>query len=364
MLAGLAQRLRHLQRLLRGEQPVGAQSYYQATRVRVDPLERRRRPRLVFGQIEDIHGLGNVQVGVGVKSVDKLRALVVQVAFDLKRRGETARRQGAVALSPAELALHVLRGQIGDMPDHTRLGQPVRRRLMRGVIIAAQPVGVGHDRMAADNIERQGLGGKAHGRSNAHAFPHDLRVTHAPGQGLHAAERAADHRRQPLDPQLPEQQILRLHNVAGRNFRKSRTVGPAGARIRRTRPGRAHAPAQDIRANHVKPVGVDALARPDHGIPPARLAVGGVMVTGDMRVAGERMADIHRVAAIRGQGSVSLIGHLQFRQDSPAFQNQAGGRQSDFYRLRLNHPHAAGGGIFTVVVHDCWRLRMIHRTKR
>ena len=71
---------------------------------------------------------------------------------------------------------------------------------------------------------------------------------------------------------------------------KSTPQGAAGGRIGRGRAGRAHAAADHVRADHEETVGVDRLARPDHGVPPAGPS-GDRMNGRDMLVAGQGMAD-------------------------------------------------------------------------
>ena len=79
---------------------------------------------------------------------------------------------------------------------------------------------------------------------------------------------------------------------------KFEAVGLAGLRIDRGRAGRAHAAADHVRADDEIALGVDRLAGADHGLPPAGLA-GHRMHAGDVLVAGQRVADQHRIAALR-----------------------------------------------------------------
>ena len=72
-------------------------------------------------------------------------------------------------------------------------------------------------------------------------------------------------------------------------------------------PGRAAAAAQDVRADDEVAVGVDRLAGPDDDVPPAGIVVG--VVPGDVRIAGEGVADQHGVVALRVEPAVGLVGH-------------------------------------------------------
>ena len=78
-------------------------------------------------------------------------------------------------------------------------------------------------------------------------------------------------------------------------------------------PGGAHAAADHVRADHEIAFGVDRPAGPDHGLPPARLARDRMQV-GDVLIAGERVADQHRIAALGVERAVGLIGDLERRE--------------------------------------------------
>ena len=116
-----------------------------------------------------------------------------------------------------------------------------------------------------------------------------------------------------VDPEMVDQHGLRPHHVADRHDRKVEAVGPAGRRIERRGPGRPHAAADDIGRDHEIAVGIDRLARPDHGLPPAGLA-GDRMIIGDMLIAGQRMTDEDRVGFRGVERAVGLIGDRQGAQ--------------------------------------------------
>jgi hypothetical protein len=142
---------------------------------------------------------------------------------------------------------------------------------------------------------------------------HALGVARGPLQHLHAAHRAARDREQRLDAEPVEQHGLGPHHVANGDDGKIEPEHFAGLRIGRGRSGRAHAGAHHVRADDEIALRVDRFARPDHALPPARLPGDGVHV-GDVLVAGERMADQHRVGAIGIERPIGLIRDLERRE--------------------------------------------------
>ncbi len=113
--------------------------------------------------------------------------------------------------------------------------------------------------------------------------------------------------------ELVEQHGLRPHHVADGDDGKFQSPRLAGLGIGRGRPGRAHAGAEHVRADHEVTFGVDRLAGADHGLPPARLA-GHRVGARHMMVAGERVADQHRIGALGVERAVGLVGDLERRE--------------------------------------------------
>ena len=107
----------------------------------------------------------------------------------------------------------------------------------------------------------------------------------------------------------------------------------------------AHAGADHVRADHEIALGVDRPARPDHGLPPARL-LGHRMDVGDVLVAGEGVADQHRVAALGVERAVGLIGDLERGEiDAGIEPKRLVHAEADDERMRIVRLARAVGGI-------------------
>jgi hypothetical protein len=174
----------------------------------------------------------------------------------------------------------------------------------------------------------------------ATARPLRVAVGDGPFQHLHAAHRAADHAEQVGDAEPVDEPGLGAHHVADGDHRKVQPVGAAGGGIDRCRPGRAEAAADDVRADDEIAVGVDRLAGADDGFPPAGLARHR-MTAGHVLVAGQRMADQHRVGAIGVQPTIGLIGDVERGEHAAIVERQplAFGKVGNETRLcrRLGH---------------------------
>ena len=207
------------------------------------------------------------------------------------------------------------------MPDHAGDGQALARDLAV-VVLAVGEMGIGQDGVAADGVEGDGLRPQVRRRGDRDGGIHHLGVGNRPLQHLHPADGAADHRQQMPDPELIEQQLLDADHVGDGDDRKVQAVGPTGFGIHGARPGRSRAAAQEIGADHEVPVRIDALARPDHALPPAGFLVVRVVVPGDVGIAAEGMADQDGVVPRLVQLPIGLIGDIDRTERLAAIQRQ------------------------------------------
>ena len=109
-------------------------------------------------EIEVIAGAGDVEIRVGVEPVDEGRTLIAQIALDLEIGVEAEGELLAVLQVAAEFAVQRRFLQVSDVRRHPRDRQPALRPLALEQIIAAAPIGIGHDRLAADLVKGDVLG--------------------------------------------------------------------------------------------------------------------------------------------------------------------------------------------------------------
>jgi hypothetical protein len=265
---------------------------------------------MIGGDVEIVHRPRQIEIGVGVEALDKGRALVTQIAFDLEIRVEGKRRQLAILHAAAELAMQRGVREIGDVRGHARHREPAaRKRRMLG-IAALMPIGIGHHGLAAELVEGDVLGRVTRRAGGRHRREYALRIGHGPLQHLHAAHRAADHAKQRIDAKAVEQHRLRAHHVGNGDDGEIQSPRLAGRGIDRGRPCRAHASADHIGTYDEVAVDIDREPAANHVLPPARLACDGVLV-GNMLVERQRMADQNGIGALRIERAVGLIGDLE-----------------------------------------------------
>ncbi len=276
---------------------------------------------MVGGEVEIVHGARDVEIGIGVEALDEGRSLVAQIALDLEVGVEAEGDALAVLQVAAELAMQRRLGQIGDVGGHARDGEAAIGAFAGRQIVAVAPIGIGHDRLAADLVEGDVLRRVARGGGDRHGGEHALGIVRGRFQHLHAAHRAADGAEQLVDAEMVEQTHLGAHHVADGDHRESVAPGFAGGGIDLARPGGAHAAAEHVGADQEIAIGVEHLAWPDDGLPPARLA-GDRMGAGHILVTRDRMADQDRVGSLGVELAVGLIGNGDGRQIDAAVETQ------------------------------------------
>ena len=246
---------------------------------------------------------------------------MAQITLHLEVRIE-AEGLGVTALQPPPEFLGQARfGKIGDMCRHAGDGEACARHLAIGIIVAAAPERIGHDRLAPDFVKGDILRAVPRGRGDDDAAFDPVGEEGGPGQRLHAAHRPADHRRQPIDAQMVEQHRLRPHHVGDGQHREAHGVRIAQRGVDAGGAGRSHAAADDVGADDEMACRIDRPALAHHAPPPAGLAGDG-MVRCDILVAGQRVADQDDVGFVRVHLPIGLIGDVDRGQAGAARQRQ------------------------------------------
>jgi len=168
---------------------------------------------------------------------------------------------------------------------------------------------------------------------------------------------------QPAHPQACDERPVHGDEIAHIEQRKVEPPGLARCRVDRTRPGAALTAAEQIGRDDEPAVGVDRLARADHGVPPARVLVSFVPAR-RVRVAGQGMADVDRIAGVRIERSVRLVGNHHLVQLVAAHQRQRIARieQRDLFRLDDAETVITGGHHSAVLSRACSRSAMMSST--
>ena len=145
----------HVQRLVARIQPVRREADHQESRLHA--IERGAQRWTPGGEIEIIHGLGDVEVRIRVEAVDELTAPVTQVAFHFELI--------LIAQTASEFFAHGRVAHVGDVSHHARHGQATGGRAL-AVIVAFVPIEVGHDGLASHFVECDLLRAVARGSSD------------------------------------------------------------------------------------------------------------------------------------------------------------------------------------------------------
>ncbi len=204
---------------------------------------------------------------------------------------------------------------------HARNRQSAMRQGTLLGVTALTPFRVCHHGLAAEFVERNVLGRVARRARRRHRGKYPLRIGHGPLQHLHAAHRSADNAKQRIDAEAVEQHRLRAHHVGNGHDRKIQPPWLAGGRVGRSRPGRAHAAADDVGADDEVTVDVERQPVADHVLPPSRLARHRMHVC-DMLIERQRMADQNGIGALGVELAIGLVGDLERREIDAAVELQ------------------------------------------
>ena len=277
-----------------------------------------------------VHGPGDVEIAVGVEPFDEAQPQVAEIGFHLEI-GVEAEGLGPVRVfrallqTPSEFLGQACFGKIGDVRRHARHRQPCAGDRTARIIIAAAPVGVGHDRLPTDFVKGNVLGAVPRRGGDDDAAFDAVRIEGGPAQRLHAAHRAANDGMEPVDAQMIEQHRLGADHVRYGDHRKAHRIGIAGDGIHAGRPAGPHATADHIGADDEMKGGIDGFPLPHQPPPPAGLARDG-MFRRDILVAGQRVADEDDVGPVRIHPPIGFIGDVHRPQRRAAVQPQRAGQ--------------------------------------
>ena len=141
-------------------------------------------------------------------------------------------------LAASEFFGHVVVGQICDMADHARHAQTVFRNDAMCIKVAAMKIRIGQDGLPCHIVESDVLCREFGRRCDDNGMPDPVGILHAPGQRLHATERAAHHGGKLRNAQLVGQTCLCIDPVLDSQHGKIRAVRFPGFRIDVHRPRR------------------------------------------------------------------------------------------------------------------------------
>ena len=119
------------------------------------------------------------------------------------------------------------------------------------------PVRVLNNGVTRHNVEGERLRVQRCRRGDEDTLVHVVREANRPLQSLHTTKAAPDDGGNAAEAKLTQERAMNRDDVAHRDFGEGRTVGFARRRIDGRGACRAGAPAQDIRANHAKTVGIN-----------------------------------------------------------------------------------------------------------
>ena len=203
--------------------------------------------------IEDVHGAGDGDVGVGVEAGDEVLALVVEVAGDV----EAAVLSGgggdegvlvAVAVGLAgEALLEQRHGFVADHAEGAGEGEAAGGAVA-GLVVAALPGGVEHDGLALEMVEAEAHGAER-GDADGDGAGDAIGEEDGPLEHLHAADGGSDGELEALDAEVVDELDLRADDVADADEGEGGAVGLAGGGIDGAGAGGAVTGAEDVDAD-------------------------------------------------------------------------------------------------------------------
>ena len=229
-LAGAQEGLGDLAVLLGREEPVAGEADDQGFGEHGGEGVFERAVRVI--EIELVERARDVEVRVGVETINERLALVAQVALDFELEVEVGgggllRELGAelrallarLDRAPAEFAIHRGVGEVGDVRHHAGDGEADAGAAVARVI-AVEPRGVLHDRLAADLVEGDGLSALARGGGHGEEATGEAGKLNRKEHRRHAAHRTADNGSPFVDPDHLGKKFLGLYLIANRDERK------------------------------------------------------------------------------------------------------------------------------------------------
>ncbi|KAH6604401.1 hypothetical protein Trco_007847 [Trichoderma cornu-damae] len=227
---------------------------------------------VLVAEVEEVHGLADVEQAVGVVGEAPLLAGVVEIGLDEEVR---AQGRGLARIGPpaAEALLPLGPGPIGDGGDlagelHAGVGRHA------AVVEAAVPVGVHHEDLTLRVAHGDAVGVAPGAAADGGDARDSIRVEGGGGEGLHASHAGADAGVEARDAQVVQQAELRADHVLHGEDGEARGVHLAVAGVDAAGARRAVAPANDVGADDVEAVRVQRGSGADEPLPPTGSGIG------------------------------------------------------------------------------------------